>query len=279
MESARLASLTPPTSFASRLEMVLAGRTPTTWCRCLGILPNMMTRMKQGHIPGHEVLTRIMRAENVSLSWLMEGVGQPFIAHGFLEFRDFELALRQHLTRSHDVIHLLDSAVAPVVIMRAHPADHAYLGTIEVLSTPWQPNLRALLESCLSRAEARYHFLPEEDTRAIRQGLVGTFRICGDETIRGLLDQPGRSGVVPFSTTGKAELSSIREDQEVYKLDSRLMRAILKGLEDTCEAVGLALDHEQKARAITALFRHACRVGLAPEELDSHLMLSIIEAV
>ncbi|MDT8399544.1 MAG: hypothetical protein RQ899_13110 [Pseudomonadales bacterium] len=271
--------------FPARLDFLLAGRMPAAWSRQLGIQPNMVTRMRAGHIPGHEVLMRIMRAENVSLSWFTAGLGTPFLVNSYLLYEDFEEDFQKATGADPDsALHILDSVIGPVLILKTpqqnfHPGKRSsHQAGIHVFATLWSERLKALLETRLEQEQSHYHFLPEADTREIGRGRVGTFRIFGDDSSRGLLDQANVSTVPRFDRR-KTIAADVREAREDYVVDAALMRATISTVEGVCQAEGLTLSHEQKARVITAVFRHLQRAGLSARNIDINLVLSVVEAV
>ncbi len=70
-----------PSTFSARLKLVLGNRKPTPWSENLLIPSGTMSRMFKGDgvPPTYETLAKITRTENVSLSWLIEGVGSPYL--------------------------------------------------------------------------------------------------------------------------------------------------------------------------------------------------------
>ena len=68
-------------SFLDRLNFLLCGRAVSTWATGLGFGNAIADRMRAGRPPAAESLTAITRAENVSLTWLLEGRGKPFLVN------------------------------------------------------------------------------------------------------------------------------------------------------------------------------------------------------
>jgi hypothetical protein len=66
-------------SFEARLNLVLRGRKPHPWGVSLGLKPATITRLKNGQFPDPEKLMPACRAENLSLSWLLYGIGTPYL--------------------------------------------------------------------------------------------------------------------------------------------------------------------------------------------------------
>lgn len=67
--------------FFSRMQRIADGRAITTWANSLGWNNATMGRVKKGHIPGPDLLTPLCRIENVSLNWLLEGRGTPYLVY------------------------------------------------------------------------------------------------------------------------------------------------------------------------------------------------------
>ncbi len=65
--------------FETRLRWLLAGRSATPWAKRLGLGGGSIKRLtSDGGKPSADALVRIMRTENVSLRWLLDGEGPPF---------------------------------------------------------------------------------------------------------------------------------------------------------------------------------------------------------
>lgn len=65
--------------FPARLEFLLAGRKKHPWGQALAISQGVITTMFDGTAPHPDVLSVISRVENVSLSWLLDARGAPFV--------------------------------------------------------------------------------------------------------------------------------------------------------------------------------------------------------
>lgn len=65
--------------FRDRLETVAAGRKLTVWAKSLGLSSGTASRLSKGIAPGPEQLIPILKSENVSITWLLEGRGAPYI--------------------------------------------------------------------------------------------------------------------------------------------------------------------------------------------------------
>lgn len=67
------------TLFRARLVTLAKGRKLTPWLTGLGFKKHDITHINLDRIPGPEKLALLAEAENVNLSWLVAGVGEPYI--------------------------------------------------------------------------------------------------------------------------------------------------------------------------------------------------------
>lgn len=66
-------------SFEERLEVVLGDRKIHPWGKQLGMTRGTIQRLKEGSFPDPEKLMPACRVENLSLSWLLFGIGTPYL--------------------------------------------------------------------------------------------------------------------------------------------------------------------------------------------------------
>jgi hypothetical protein len=64
-----------------RLEWLLNGRKIHKWGANIGLTKTVITRLNQGIFPGADKLRPVVRAENVSLTWLLEGKGDKYLVN------------------------------------------------------------------------------------------------------------------------------------------------------------------------------------------------------
>ncbi len=65
-------------SFEQRLDLILRGRKIHPWSAALGISRGIAQRLKEGSFPDPAKLTNACIVENLSLSWLIYGIGTPY---------------------------------------------------------------------------------------------------------------------------------------------------------------------------------------------------------
>lgn len=66
-------------SFEERLEVVLGDRKIHPWGKRLGMTRGTIQRLKEGSFPDPAKLMPACRVENLSLSWLLFGIGTPYL--------------------------------------------------------------------------------------------------------------------------------------------------------------------------------------------------------
>lgn len=120
-------------NFQSRLWRVLNDRRPYPWAAGLGITRGTVSRMLNGEIPGPEILGRIMRAENASITWLTEGIGAPYLVHWCPTDGDCRERLAELLDfQQWEAAHLVTDADQLGVVVLQAPGEKEY-GEDEVL--------------------------------------------------------------------------------------------------------------------------------------------------
>jgi hypothetical protein len=86
-----------PASVAGRVADVLRGRAPFRWATWVGLSNGTMSRLKEGGLPDPEKLAPACRAENLSLTWLVDGLGAPYLVHVVTNEDDAAHAIEQLL--------------------------------------------------------------------------------------------------------------------------------------------------------------------------------------
>lgn len=84
--------------FNNRLQYLLSGRDKHPWGAAIGLNKGTIDGMtRTGSTPGGESLRMIHRCENVSLDWLLEGRGAPFIVTAYPPNGEAEQILEEWL--------------------------------------------------------------------------------------------------------------------------------------------------------------------------------------
>lgn len=82
-------------SVSERFARVLGDRTASRWANWVGLSQGTLSRLKAGELPDPEKLTAACRAENLSLTWLLDGMGAPYLVNVATDQRDAVGALEE----------------------------------------------------------------------------------------------------------------------------------------------------------------------------------------
>lgn len=69
----------PPATYAQRFQTLLQSRSIPAWAETVGIATTTVYRLAKGQFPDLAKLIPMVRVERVSLSWLTDGRGAPFL--------------------------------------------------------------------------------------------------------------------------------------------------------------------------------------------------------
>jgi hypothetical protein len=70
-----------PEAFQARLDTVLQGRKVNPWSESVGLARATAQRLAHGNFPDPEKLIQACRVERLSLTWLLDGLGVPFLVY------------------------------------------------------------------------------------------------------------------------------------------------------------------------------------------------------
>ncbi len=183
--------------FKQRLDWVMAGRKVTPWAKNIGLTSGTMSRLSKGEAPGVEILTAIMRTENVNISWLIDGQGLPFIVDTHYDEPGFLTMLRMHDADSPYTVHLcVNPDLNLAVFVFTQPASYQHKSKtieyhqLEIVVGPYSDHLRNLLANGqLFRQCTLNHFqLDDLEFRSLVRGQFGTFRLLGTDEKKGLVE-------------------------------------------------------------------------------------------
>lgn len=108
-----------------RLKRLLAGRQPYPWGLRLGLNKQTINRLVNLQIPpSSKFLSRICRVERANLSWLLEGLGAPFVVSHFADGDGAANHLEARLAEREWRIYLVRGGQRHCVVL-AHPAQLA----------------------------------------------------------------------------------------------------------------------------------------------------------
>lgn len=182
-------------NFSERLEFVLAGRKVNPWAKRLNLSSGTASRLKQDIVPGQDVLTAIMRTENVSLNWLISGSGKPFMVDSYLDSADFYNQLNNHAKDcpQYRCDYLALAQLNVMFVVLSQPASYEFKGAtinyvqVEVLSSPFDCDLGHHISPLFTATHEMS--LEPHLSRSLVSGQLGTYALFGDETRPGILNR------------------------------------------------------------------------------------------
>lgn len=245
--------------FKDRLNFIIKDRKKTPWGKSLGFTSPSITAMFNGHIPGPEFLNTIRRSENVNLNWLLTGMGSPFIVNHTLSATDLYNQLVCFLAdeKWEMYVSLLNQHA---VFVLTQPGQYNFKGNwidyqlLEVLVGPGSEELARYLRSRKERILIMD--LKSADIAAIAEGNVGTYGMLNIECALLTNHHTAKESDLQFFPT------QVRDP-----INSALMRAVIRIIENCADELGESLTADQKSRIITAVYRQAERLDLNSSDL------------
>lgn len=186
-----------PTTFSARLKLVLGGRKPTPWCENLLIPSGTMSRMFKGDgvPPTYETLAKITRTENVSLSWLLDGIGAMYLIGLVADDANLAGEVRMRLEDEPlgSIAVLTDGDRAAVVfhqpaqlVERRGPIDYQ---AVEVLAGPIGMEFATAMTSLGGMRGIIVKTLPREEMLQGMRGGWGSYQLLGEDGRGGMLNE------------------------------------------------------------------------------------------
>lgn len=221
-------------SFLSRIEFILKGRALYSWGQSLGLKQGTINRISKGHVPGPDILPMISRTENVSIHWLLEGAGAPYLVSRCQSDAEAHERLIQHFSDEPGwAIHLVVSAPEFTVVLtqpcRTVSGQRTVEYTcVEIISGAGPNTVRGVLDERVSRPVFVTH-MGRKDIQRLSTGWMGNLELIGWRHHTGLL-----ADAVPVQGTFEAELARVAEPSAPYGLaeDEREMLDLYRNLPD-----------------------------------------------
>lgn len=289
-------------NFKDRLLLVLCGRKLYPWAASLGISRGAAESMNKGNVPGSEILTAIMRKENVCLSWLVSGEGKRYS----VDIHDSDVEFAEKL-KMHDIVgNKWNVAVvfdkSRLVVCLASATTYIYKDkqidyiTHEVLTGPVGFETQNMLLDCFERTkqiqdEPKSHWwfsgVETKYLNLLIQGQIGPIAAFGDG-----LEFGQKIKVAPMLPLRRLDdemehmFEGLRLNTE-EKVDAQsedvtskeLMQAVITLVEQTAQIEDIQLSIEQKAKVYTAVYRHAKKKGMDHKQLDPVLVTSVLDVL
>lgn len=156
---------------------MLGNRTPYAWGTSTGIGRGAAQRLADGLMPGGQLLARIARVENLSITWLLTGAGTPYLV--YRADTDADAARHLHALLDEDgwTINLVASDAARALVL-TQPAsiDRIDYTIVEVLAGPLAERTVSLADRAPSAGRWQ-HTVSAGDLRRLAAGQFGSWAL------------------------------------------------------------------------------------------------------
>lgn len=200
-------------NFKERIEFVLQGRKLIPWSKSLELSKGTAERIMEGQIPDPEILSLIMKIENVSVTWLLEGIGRPFLRTSQFTSGGYARYLKEWLERGGKQAYVITDKNETAIIL-VQPAEHEYKGkcipysAIKVTRGDIGDEEKNII-NCYPEIYLKQ--VNKEEFEQVKNGELGSFKLLGDQNNAGLLTHS--------VSIDALKMSDVREVQKVK--DSR----------------------------------------------------------
>lgn len=214
---------------SERLKTLLNGRKIHPWGTKIGLSKTVISRLKQGIFPSTDKLRPVVRAENASINWLLDGVGQPFMVNYCDSDDDFLITLNEFYEEEWKTHVLVDGISLTVVLTQPGSYsvdDVSYLYTIvEVLVGPMGDKTLRLIANKATDTNTFFVETSTTDMRYLYKGQTGTFGLLHAADALLNKSQPLiKTGVQSFISTNK--IADTRTPYGESKVSSEEMATI-----------------------------------------------------
>ena len=170
--------------FSERMEYLLGNRKKHPWGKSLGLSHGLVARLFDGELPASEKLIPICKAENVSLTWLIEGSGETYMVHH--SFTDEETAetLSNYIDDEKWEVLVLKNHIYPAIILTLPTTmlvgkKHIDYTAIEIIAGPINTETLHILKSTHCSVS---EISPDDFTmRRLYAGKMSNQEIFGDD--------------------------------------------------------------------------------------------------
>ncbi len=224
------------TDFSNRAGQVLGSRKQHTWGAAVGLSKPSVVDFFAGRVPRMETLSRIAHIERVSLTWLSDGVGAPFLVSELAE----PSPVLELIEAGADAALLLHDGSGLCIALRtpiqktyprrkdAAPVTLSYPEWVVfdvhcAYSAAVAPLLGALTQGSL---DVRVAACTAGELESIQQGRVGNWDLFGDF-----------GGVNPLSLWARAVPADVPE-----RLDAMLGQTVHRLTHDTFSTLAIAAE-------------------------------------
>jgi len=261
-------------SLKRTLSLILDDRKQTIWGTSLGIPKTVISEFfRQGKYPADKHLTKLVKAENVSMDALWGSSPKPFLVSRTNDATETNKELFQSLDDNYKTIHLVTYHVDlkgrqyPVIILSKPVVENK--GTVEEFAyTSIHLICGPTNHETVSRLSKHRVLLKRMDAfklHLIATGFAGTYHLFGKDTLK------------DTRQATRAELSEILYQQ--YTNSAELLNKIIQMVDDTIIEEGAEVNLEKRRKLVVELYTYAEKEGLMADKLSPNMAQSMLRLV
>lgn len=203
---------TTPAQWPQRWETLLQGRSVVPWGESVGLSTGTVHRLSKGKFPDPEKLITAVRVERVSLSWLVDGKGSPFLVTATNSDEETAELLYETLDDEPDqVVTLVCTAHGqPRVAVLTQPAQFLHkeqwtdYTAVQVIAGPIATESIAAI-AAIAENEVRRLAMSETQVHELATGITGNVPLVGwVANPRGLVDDATPIIIKDYRATPRA---------------------------------------------------------------------------
>lgn len=250
----------PIESVADRLKKVLDGRSPWIWGKRVQLNDGAIGRLLKNSLPDPERLIPAMHIENLSLNWLLDGMGSPYLHWSPLSDAEAAEAITRHLYADDNAEILIahcSEGFTPVLHTTREAevpkgGAYSYRAVTIVSGGVFGPcTLKALASASIKREgskgpSVRSLDIPEAGWRLLAHGYLGNYPLFGDETKEGLYAQSkpevGAADLANYIVPSKTRLGQVSEPAATWlSSQQRELHYMFDGLSEADQVAALRM--------------------------------------
>ncbi|MCW8831418.1 MAG: hypothetical protein OQK32_07865 [Gammaproteobacteria bacterium] len=172
-------------NFEERLKMLLSGRKIHSWGDKIGLTKTILTRMNKGIMPGADKLSPAIRAENLSLSWLIDGIGSPYLVNHCISDEDCYATLDELYIEQWNTYLLLCGQKIAIVLTQPgsyYIKDDPYqYPIVEVLVGEIGSMTLQRIDKATNGKNIFYMDISSEEMKQLAKGQIGTYQLLNSD--------------------------------------------------------------------------------------------------
>ena len=237
-------------NLADRIDTMLCGRKIHAWGKAIGLSRSVLQALKNGKLPGADKLGPIIRSENLSLSWLLEGIGKPYLINSCGSDEECSELITELLQEQWQRVYLLTDG-AQVAAVLTQPGGYDYSGVnylytiVEVVCGVLGQQTLSIIQQQVAPQSLHYLRISSNAMRQLTRGQLGTYKLLNapeallkqtpsqeDDTGAAILEHVAEPAT-PYHGGGEVssdELATIEDLRQLERDNLAHIRAVIRSL-------------------------------------------------